>query len=81
MNGRRKCHLMRDVVFGDQLWISLVFSPFFSHFQPCGLYSDMIYVVILHFFLKLPENLLGAAYSPEFTVLTYIVKVKLDFSP
>ena len=36
---------------------------FFLHFQPCGLYNDMIYVVIPYFFLKLPGNLLGAAYN------------------
>ena len=34
-------------------------ATFFSHFQPCGLYSDMIYVVILHFFHEIPWKSTG----------------------
>ena len=42
----------------------IISRDFFPHFQPCGLYSAMIYVVILYFFfLKLPGNVLGAAYN------------------
>ena len=53
---------------------------FFPHFQPCGLYSDMIYVVILYFYLKLPGNVLGAAYNQVCLIVRnlWYVKGKLE---
>ena len=43
----KSCILGKISVYRKFLSIS---RDFFPHFQPCGLYSDMIYVVILYFF-------------------------------
>ena len=51
-------------------------ATFFPHFQPCGLYSDMIYVVILHFLLKLPGNVLVVAYNQVRLIVRHLRYLK-----